>query len=147
MRYLTAAEYELRAGAAVPCDATGAVATARIEAALDDASGICMGELPDDLLDDDGAPLALTALPERLQGALPGIVFALAQCELADGTLGSEEVMIERKRTAMAQLRRLGNAPNRRAVQAEIVAGNSGWIPGPDDDDLADPEDDPEDGG
>lgn len=128
MRYLTAAEYAVRAGGRVPLvAATGAKDTARIEAALDDASGEIRACLPRDLLDAAGAAVEP---PPRLRGALPGICFALAQYGLTDGATGAETAVSERYHAARKLLRELSNEPERPAVAAEIVEGTGAWIPG-----------------
>ena len=128
MHYLTAAEYAVRAGGRVPLvAATGATDTARIEAALDDASGEIRACLPRDLLDAAGAPVAP---PPRLRDALPGITFALAQYALTDGATGAETAVSERYHAARKLLRELNSEPERPAVVAEIIEGAGAWIPG-----------------
>ena len=128
MRYLDAAGYQRRAGEGVPLiRETGAVDTARIEAALDDASGEIRACLARDLLDSAGAPVAP---PPRLAGALPGITFALAQYALTDGATGSETAVSQRFHAARKTLRELSTEPDRPSVEAEIVEGPGTWIPG-----------------
>lgn len=129
--YLSVADYEERIGALqVPMQRDGTVDTARIEAALDDASATCRTYLPDDLLDSTGAPLAIEDVADRVADALPGIVCALAQASLTDGATGAEEVVLARRRAAVRQLEMMQRRPDRVAVTAAIVEGSSQWIPG-----------------
>lgn len=126
--YLSAAGYLERSEVAPHRD--GAVDTARIEAALADASAECRARLPDDLLDADGAPLALADVADRVADALPGIVASLAEYRLADGGTGAEEPAKDRYDSAIKLLDMLRRAPERRSVEAEVVEGASQWIPG-----------------
>lgn len=127
-RYLDAAGYELRAGGRVPVvQETGAADTARIEAALDDASGEIRACLAKDLLDSAGKP---AAVPARLADVLPGIAFALAQYALTDGATGAETAVSQRYHAARKLLRELSSEPQRPAVAAQIIEGPGTWIPG-----------------
>lgn len=126
--YLSAAAYRERSEVVPHRD--GAVDTARIEAAIADASAECRARLPDDLLDADGAPLALADVADRVADALPGIVVSLAEYRLADGGTGAEEPAKARYESAVKLLEMLRRAPERRSVEAELVEGASQWIPG-----------------
>ena len=128
--YLTVAEFSTRAGPHVlpRVDRTDTVDTARIEAAIADASAECRAWLPDDLLEADGSEVA--APPARVAEALPGIVLAIALYALSDGATGSEEVLGARYRSALKLLRELRGEPDRPAVRAQIIEGASQWIPG-----------------
>jgi len=127
-RYLTVDEYLLRAGAAVPhVEGSTAVDRARIEAALDDASGEIRAWLPEDLLAGDGTPVQA---PARLVGVLRGITFDLARHALSDGATGAEEAVTQRFQAARRLLRELKGEPERPRVEAALVEGTAQWIPG-----------------
>lgn len=135
--YLDAAGYQVRSRIVperVETDESGVescvVDTARIEAVLADASGLCRAMLPDDLLDAAGEPIAADDLPPRLADVLPRIVWQLAECSLSDGALGGEEAIEARRADAMRALADLRQSPERPAVRAAIVEGASQWIPG-----------------
>lgn len=135
--YLDAAGYQVRSRIVperVETDESGVescvVDTARIDAALADASALCRAMLPDDLLDADGEPLAAADLSPRLADVLPRIVWQLAECALSDGALGSEDAIEARRAGAMRTLTDLRRSPDRPAVRAAIVEGASQWIPG-----------------
>ena len=128
VRYLTADEYILRAGAAVPhVEGTTNVDRSRIEAALDDASGEIRAWLPEDLLDAAGAPVTP---PRRLADVLPRITFDLARHALSDGATGAEETVTQRFEAARKLLQELKGKPERPAVNAALVEGAAQWLPG-----------------
>ena len=117
---------------------TRVVDRGRIGNALADASGVCRGYLPRDLLGPDGQPLDDDALPPRLvgeNGALPGVVYALARFQLSDGETGESDIVTRGQKAAIETLKRLANMPERATVVATIEDGvNAGaYIPGIDD--------------
>ena len=146
--YLDVTGYTTRAGAGALLPKTDITAedgsvtrgtdTERITRALRDASGLCRGYLPQDLVTAAGAVVPIADLPERLSEALPGICYALARFALADGETGENDLIARGHKAAIAALERLANRPDRATVVATIEDGvNAGaYIPGlPADDD------------
>ncbi len=135
MRFLSVDEYLDRAGSQVVPKIksgpnAGQVDVARILAAIEDACGTVRAYLAKDLLAPDGEDAAREAIPKRILEALPGIVFQLARFQLADGSTGSESVIVKGYNAAMDTLETLRDEPDRATVAAAIVGGPGTWIAG-----------------
>ena len=80
-RYLTADQYIARAHSTTlpTSDTTGGVDTTRIEALLDDASAWCVGQIPGQLIREDGTLVQADQLPEALAPVVMQVCAALAE--------------------------------------------------------------------
>lgn len=131
MEYLTVAEFLQRHGPeGLPMDETGDTDRAGIAVALNDARGTILTYLAKDLVGPDGVLLEGEEIPERIRPSLPGVSFAIAKFNLADGAAGGEEIVTSRYKAAIATLEKLADSPDRAVVGAELVEGGGGWVGG-----------------
>lgn len=130
MIYLSYEDFVLREGDKLPLLEDGTINTARVNAALEDASGVIRTYLPD-LLDASGIPIAP---PARLTDSLKPITRDIALYFLTD--MGGEEDAKKRYDSAVKLLIALGSDEDGPEAlpeeDAALIEGISGFIKGSD---------------
>lgn len=129
MIYLSYDDFVLREGDKLPLKEDGSIYQEKVNAALEDASGVIRTYLPD-LIDEAGTPIAP---PPRLADSLKPITRDIALYFLTD--MGGEEAARKRYDSAIKLLIALGSdsEDGPEALEedgAELLTGLSGFLKG-----------------